>query len=79
MLNRPISAIRDADVQALLDDLSRRDLSPSSITRVRSLLGALFARARLNRLVNSDPVRGTRFPSGLSTKAKAEVYTFTVD
>lgn len=79
LLNRPIAAIRDADLQALLDTLSRRDLSPSSIARVRSLLGALFAWARLNRLVNSDPVKGTRIPSGLSTKEKAEVYPFTAE
>lgn len=49
------------------------------MARVRSLLGAFFAWARLTRLVGTDPVKGTRVSKGLSTKAKAEVYPFTVE
>jgi integrase len=78
LARRPLGSIRPADIQNVLNDLSKRGLSPNTISRVRSMFGAFFAWARLESIVASDPVRGTVVPKGLGTSEAAEVYPFTL-
>jgi integrase len=75
LLNRPVSSIRAADVEALFGDLMRRDLSKATVTRVRALLSSAFSWATRNKLVVKNVVAETRVPAGNSTKAH-EVYPF---
>lgn len=77
--NLPVNAVRPSDVQTLLDALSRRGLSPASVTRVRALLSSFYGWARREGMTATNPVASTRVSAGEATKARAEVYPFSVD
>jgi hypothetical protein len=76
--NRPLSSVRTSDLDDLWGDLVRSGLSPSSVTRVRALLGSFFSSSRRRGLVGSNPVPDSRVPKGEATGEKDEVYPFTI-
>jgi integrase len=78
LMNRPVSAIRPSDLEALFGDLMRRELSKATVTRVRALLSSAFSWAVRNKMIVKNPVSETRVPNGNAAKAH-EVYPFTID
>jgi integrase len=75
---RPMSAVRSAEIQTLLDELVKSGLSPQTVARVRSLLGAFLGWARRESIISGDPLRGTTVPKGLAQGEHDEVFPFTL-
>jgi integrase len=77
-LNRPVSAIRRSDLEALFGELLRRDLSKATVKQVRALLSSSLGWAARNKLIAKNPAAETRVPNGSGTKTH-QVSPFTVD
>lgn len=78
LAHRPISSIREPDIEALLAGLTQRGLSRGSVRRIRATLSSMFAWAIRQRLVKSNPVTAVRVPSGAGTGRRHEVQPFTI-
>lgn len=79
MAHRPISSVREAEVEAMLATLAQRGLSRGSVRRFRAVLSSMFTWAIGQHLVKSNPVSDVRVPAGTGTGARHEVSPFTIN
>jgi integrase len=64
MLSRPVDRVTRGEVQALIDQLSRRELSASRISSIVNALRSLYRFAQERELTTRDPARNVRLPIG---------------
>lgn len=77
-LNRPLNAVRAADLDSLYGQLlSGR--ARSTVSRLRNTLSSLFAWAVSQRMISKNPVLDSRVPRGSGEVAVREVWPFNLD
>lgn len=77
--NRPIAAVRDADLNALYAQMLAGGKARTSVTRFRGMLSSMFTWCVSEGLIGENPVRGSRVPKGRGEDKRHEVYPFTLE
>lgn len=76
--NRPIAAVREADLNALFSRMLGEGKARTSVMRFRGTLSSLFGWCVSEGLIASSPVAKSRVPKGRGEEARHEVYPFTL-
>jgi len=77
--NRPVGAVRVADLDGLFAAMVKRGLARSSVSRFRNTISSFFGWAVRERLIARNPASESRVPRGTGTEHRAEVYPFTLE
>lgn len=78
MRNRPLSAIRAADLEALYSTLLRTQ-ARSTVSRFRNILSAFWTWAVAERIVSRNAAIESKVPKGRGEDSTREIYPFTLD
>ena len=76
--NRPLSAVRPADLETLYASLLRTQ-ARATVLRFRNIISAFFAWAVDEKLIAKNPALASRVPKGTGQDTKREIWPFTLE
>lgn len=78
-MNRPVNAVRSADLENLFAELLRESLTRGSVLRMRITLSAFYTWAVKQGMVAKNPVREASVPKGAAATSTHEVWPFNLE